>query len=104
MDVNDGSLYQKDIQNQYSRHNTMSIQEISNETSMDDINQEVNQLTDVEEEEEQDGEIINASVFRDTISTSNVSHNPELQKTNFICLLALSTARCFGVHCFLVCT
>ena len=82
VDVNDGRLYKKGIQNQYSRHNTMSVQEISNETSMDDINQEVNQLTDVEEEEEQDGEIINASIFRDTISTSNVSHNPELQTEN----------------------
>ena len=61
----------------------MSVQEISNETLVDDINHdEVNQLTDVEEDEEQDGEIINASVFRDTISTSNISHNPELQKEN----------------------
>ena len=81
VEENDGSLYQKGTQNQYPRHNTNSLQEISNETSMDDINHdEVNQLTDVEEEGEQDGEIINASVFRDTISTSNISHNPELQK------------------------
>ena len=81
VEVIDGSLYQKSSNNPYSRPGMISVQDIPNETSMADINHdEASQLTDVEEEEdEQKGEIINASTLRNNRHTSNTSHNAELK-------------------------
>ena len=58
----------------------MSVQEISNETSMDVMHPDVNELTDVEEEE-QEGEIINASGIN-VPTSKNSSHNSELLEEN----------------------
>ena len=63
----------------------MSVQEISNETSMDDMHHDVNELTDVEEEE-QESESINASGLRNNIPTSNSnSHSLELYEDGNSC-------------------
>ena len=72
------------MQNEYSRQGTVSVPEISNETSMADItHDDVSQLTDGEEEHDD----------VENHTTSNISHNAELPGGQQKCVECSHTER-----------
>ena len=88
-DEKDGSIYRRSVRNRLPDHATINLQELSNETSMPDINQdEVGQLTDVEEEEGQDKEINAAAITDNTKSTSITYHDIGTQREHTTCTKA----------------